>query len=175
MREFLEESKSDNELLLQLYIQEKAYKKAAAMAGELYEESGDALFLGQSAIFEYESSEDKNDKAMQKSVIAKLKEVIEIKKDAMYLNYLGYLLIDHDVDVKKGIVYVQEALKIEPNSAYYLDSLAWGYYKIQKCSEAAKIMKKIRTMQGGDNEEVVKHLQMIEECEKIQKRKKEQK
>ena len=175
MREFLEESKSDNELLLQLYIQEKAYKKAAAMAQELYEESGDALFLGQSAIFEYESSEDKNDKAMQKSVIAKLKEVIEIKKDAMYLNYLGYLLIDHDVDVKKGIVYVQEALKIEPNSAYYLDSLAWGYYKLQKCSEAAKIIKKVQTMDGGDNEEVVKHAKAIEECEKIQKRKKEQK
>jgi tetratricopeptide (TPR) repeat protein len=79
------------------------------------------------------------------------------------------------MNVKKGIAYVEEALKIEPDSAYYLDSLAWGYYKLQKCSEAAKIMKKIRTMQGGDNEEVVKHLQMIEECEKIQKRKKEQK
>lgn len=175
MREFLEESKSDNELLLQLYIQEKAYKKAAAMAWELYEESGDAVFLGQSAIFEYESSEDKNDKAMQKSVIAKLKEVIEIKRDAMYLNYLGYLLIDHDVDVKKGIVYVQEALKIEPDSAYYLDSLAWGYYKLQKCSEAVKIIKKAQAMDGGDNEEVMKHVQAIEECEKIQKRKKEQK
>ncbi|MDD2652173.1 MAG: hypothetical protein PHX44_03895 [Sulfurimonas sp.] len=175
MREFLQESKSDNVLLLQLYIQEKAYKKAAAMAQELYEESGDTLFLGQSAIFEYEGSEDKNDKAMHKSVIAKLKEVIEIKKDAMYLNYLGYLLIDHDVDVKKGIIYVQEALKIEPESAYYLDSLAWGYYKLQKCSEAAKIIKKVKTMDGADNEEVVKHVQMIEECEKIQKRKKEQK
>jgi len=175
MRDFLQESKSDNELLLQLYIQEKAYKKASAMAQELYEESGDALFLGQSAIFEYESSEDKNDKTMQKSVIAKLKEVIEIKKDAMYLNYLGYLLIDHDVNVEKGIVYVQEALKIEPNSSYYLDSLAWGYYKLKKCSEAAKIIKKAQMMDGGDNEEVVKHAQAIEECEKIQKRKKEQK
>lgn len=172
MRDFLQESKSDNELLLQLYIREKNYKAASSLAKELYEESGDLLFLGQSAIFEYESSEDKNDKAMHKSVIAKLTEVIAFKKDAMYLNYLGYLLIDHDIDVQKGIFYVKEALQIEPDSAYYLDSLAWGYYKLGNCTEAAKIMKKVATMEGGDNEEVVKHSKAIEECVKIQKFKK---
>lgn len=172
MRDFLQESKSDNELLLQLYIREKNYKAASSLAKELYEESGDLLFLGQSAIFEYESSEDKNDKAMHKSVIAKLTEVIAFKKDAMYLNYLGYLLIDHDVDVQKGIFCVKEALQIEPDSAYYLDSLAWGYYKLGNCAEAAKIMKKVATMEGGDNEEVVKHSKAIEECVKIQKFKK---
>ena len=172
MRDFLQESKSDNELLLQLYIREKNYKAASSLAKELYEESGDLLFLGQSAIFEYESSEDKNDKAMHKSVIAKLTEVIAFKKDAMYLNYLGYLLIDHDIDVQKGIFCVKEALQIEPDSAYYLDSLAWGYYKLGNCAEAAKIMKKVATMEGGDNEEVVKHSKAIEECVKIQKFKK---
>lgn len=166
MIEFLQESEIDNDLLLQLYIQVKDFKKATQIAKELYEDSGDVSYLGQSAVFEYESSKNKNDKAMQKSVIAKLQEVVEIKEDGMYLNYLGYLLIDHDIDVKKGIKYVKQALKIEPNSAYYLDSLAWGYYKLKKCIEAEKIMNKIAKMHGGNDEEVLKHIKAIKECTK---------
>jgi len=169
MIEFLEESGGDNELLLQLYIQVKDYKKAAPKAKELYEESGEISFLGQSAIFEYESSEDKNDKAMQKRVIAKLQEVIEAKREGMYLNYLGYLLIDHDIDVNRGIRYVKEALKIEQDSIYYLDSLAWGYYKLGNCKEAMKVIKKIENMHGSDNEEVVKHVKAIKKCNKNKK------
>lgn len=166
MTSFLEESKADNELLLQLYIQVKNYKKAAPIAKELYEDTGDITFLGQSAIFEYEGSQDKSDKAMQKSVMTKLQEVVEVKKEGMYLNYLGYLLIDHDIDVKKGVEYIKEALKIDPNSIYYLDSLAWGYYKLKECDKAAKIMKKVEKMDGSDNEEVAKHIKTIEKCNK---------
>lgn len=172
MIEFLEENKINNEILLQLYIQTKRYKKAVSIATELYNDSGDVTYLGQSAIFEYESSVDKSDKAMHKSVIAKLQEVIKTNRDGMYLNYLGYLLIDHDIDVKKGIEYIKEALKGEPNSIYYLDSLAWGYYKLGDCQRAAKIMKKVEKMDGSSNEEVVKHIEMIRECIKNKKGKK---
>ena len=172
MTEFLEQSDINKELLLQLYIQAKNYKKAVNVAKELYEESGDAAYLGQSAIFEYESAVEKNDKEMHKSVISKLEEVIKTKREGMYLNYLGYLLIDHGIDVKKGIEYVKEALKIEPNSIYYLDSLAWGYYKLGDCKRAAKIMKKVANMEGSSNEEVVKHIEAIKECVKNKKGKK---
>lgn len=169
MSEFLEQSKIDQDLLLQLYIQEKKYKKATVIAKELYEESGNVAFLAQSAIFEYESSEDKNNNEMLRSVILKLKEVVNTSKESMYLNYLGYLLIDHDIDVKKGMEYIKEALKIEPNSAYYLDSLAWGYYKLKNCKEALRIIKKVQKLDGGDNEEVSKHIEMIEKCNKNRK------
>jgi tetratricopeptide (TPR) repeat protein len=166
MREFLQENKIDKELLLQLYIQEKDYKKATSIAKELYEETKNIMFLAQSAIFEYESSEDKNNKKMLDSVVSKLKEVVKTDKDAMSLNYLGYLLIDHDIDIKQGMKYIEEVLKIDPNSAYYLDSLAWGYYKLKNCKEALKIMKRVQKLEGGDNEEVLKHIEMIEKCNK---------
>ena len=169
MGEFLEESKVDDELLLQLYTQTKSYKKASALAKKLYVDSGDLIFLGQSAIFEYEGSENKNDSLMHQSVIKKLKEVVETKKDGMYLNYLGYLLIDHEVNVKRGIQYVKEALKIEPNSAYFLDSLAWGYYKLKECEKADEIMKKVLKLEGSDNEEVKEHAEKIRECLKNKK------
>lgn len=169
MVKFLEKSKANDELLLQLYIQEKNYKIAYPLADDLYKESGDINFLGQSAIFEYESNKDKSSKEMQKSVIYKLKKVLEQNNETIYLNYLGYLLIDHDIDVKKGIVYIKEALKVEPKSIYYLDSLAWGYYKLGNCKRAQKIMRYVAKSKDADNEEVKAHIKTIMKC-KVKKK-----
>ena len=169
MIEFLENSKTNDVILFQLYIQIKDYKKASPLAYKLYKENADINYLGQSAIFEYESSKDKNDKKMQKSVIDKLNKVISVTRDTVYLNYLGYLLIDHDIDVKLGIKYIKETLVVEPNSAYYLDSLAWGYYKLGKCRQAKMIISRVAKMKGSDNPEVVKHIKIINKCKKGKK------
>jgi len=169
---FLEKSKSDDELLFQVYVQLKKYKKAYPLGYKLYKQNGGIHFLGQSAIFEYESAKDKNTKIMLDSVMKKLNKVIETSRDAVYLNYLGYILIDHEIDVKKGMKYIRETLKIEPNSAYYLDSLAWGYYKLGNCSRAKKIINKVAKMKGGDNPEVIKHVKIINKCKTKKKSKK---
>lgn len=161
---FLEKTKSDDELLFQALVQLKKYKKAYPLAEKLYAKNSDIHFLGQSAIFEYESAKNKNNKQMLNSVVDKLEKVIKSSRDTIYLNYLGYILIDHDIDVKKGMKYIRETLKIEPNSAYYLDSLAWGYYKLGNCKKAKKIINKVAKMKGGDNPEVVKHVKIINKC-----------
>jgi hypothetical protein len=172
---FLKSSASNDELLLEVYINAKNYKQASELAKKLYKETGDINYLGQSAIFGYESHKDKSDKKMQKSVVKKLKKVVEIEKRPLYLNYLGYLLIDHSIDIKAGMAYVREALKIEPNSAYYLDSLAWGYYKLKKCKKAYKIISKVRKLEGGDDSEVVAHEKAIKKCLEKQKKGKKKK
>ena len=169
MVKFLEKSTVNDELLLQLYVQMKKYKKASTLSYKLYKQNGDPVYLGQSAIFEYESSEDKNDKKMHESVIYKLESVLEVEQDAMYLNYLGYILIDHDIDIKKGLKYIDEALEIEPNSIYYLDSLAWGYYKLNDCKRAKEIIDRVVNMDGSSNPEVVKHIELIKKCKKTKR------
>lgn len=161
---FLQDSGVDDDLLLQVYINSKNYSQAALLAKKLYNERGDLNYLAQSAIFEYESHKDKNDKEMQRSVVEKLKRAVAVDKRALYLNYLGYLLIDHSINIEEGMAYVREALKIEPNSAYYLDSLAWGYYKLGECKKAYEIIKKVIKLEGGDDEEVLKHLKAIKKC-----------
>lgn len=63
--------------------------------------------------------------------LATMKQVI--KRNPMHsraFNYLGYLMIENNIDLTQALIYVQQALKIEPNNAHYLDSLAWGYYKL---------------------------------------------
>ncbi len=166
---FLEESGSDDEVLLQLYVFLKKYEKAYKLADKLYEESGDINYLGQSAIYEYEINGVHTIQKVVQKVIEKLKHVVVMKKDAKYLNYLGYIMIEHDIDVEDGLHFVDDALVIKPESVYYLDSRAWGYYKLGQCKKAKQIITKVLTLEGGDDPEVLGHKKIIDRCVKIQK------
>lgn len=165
---FLQENHLNDALLLQLYVKSKEYKKASELALKLYKEEGDINYLGQSAIFDYEGTKEHSDTSLQ-SVIKRLEKVIEKEHAALYLNYLGYLMIEHDINVDEGIIYVKEALKQEPDSAYYVDSLAWGYYKQNRCAEAYKLMKKVKENIGSDDAEVKAHIKAINKCNKGKK------
>ena len=172
LAEFLKKSQADDALLLQIYASSKEYKKAYILADKLYETTGEINYLGESAIYEYEANAVEPSKETLSSVIDKLENVVKHEKNPTYLNYLGYVLIDHEVDVKKGIKYIDEVLKLKPDSAYYLDSLAWGYYKLGQCKKAEKIIKRVVTLKGGDDPEVLAHKKAIEKCIKTQKGKK---
>ena len=162
---FLEKTGINDELLLELYKMQKKYKKASELALKIYNKSGDLNFLAQNAIFEYESAK-KRDKKLLNDIAKKLEKVVKKIKDSLYLNYLGYLYIDHDINIKRGIELVKEALKINPDSPYYLDSLAWGYYKIGKCKEALELMQKVIKKLGLKDEEVKLHYEKIKNCVK---------
>ena len=86
------------------------------------------------------------------------------------MNYLGYILIDHGIDLNNGIKYVDMALKLEPTSIYYLDSKAWGYYKLGKCEKAKKIIDKVIKLDNSNNTEVKSHFNSITKCMKKRKR-----
>ena len=161
---FLESSGEDDGLLLELYVAGKDFQKAHLLAQKLYEKEGLVEYLGQSAIYEYEANKEKLDKTVLQSVVKKLEDVVKHNSDPLYKNYLGYILIDHDLDVNKGMRYIREVLKAKPDSGYYLDSLAWGYYKLGKCQKAKKLMQKVRKLEGGEDPEVTAHIKKIDQC-----------
>jgi len=169
---FLENEYSDDATLLQLYSVTKNYKKAYQLADKLYMQTGDPHYLGQSAIYEYEAQGKNQSKELLSNVIEKLKRVTKEDKSPVYLNYLGYILIDHEVDVKQGMKYIREVLKVQPDSSFYLDSLAWGYYKMGNCHKAKQIMDKVMTLEGSDEPEVLSHFEEINRCIKTSKGKK---
>lgn len=131
------------------------------VSSKLYEDSRNLDYLGKMAIYEYELNKSNLTPESLKSISKKFDEVTGLLIDSVYWNYYGYLLIDHDIDIAKGTL-VQKALELEPNSPYYLDSLAWGLYKQGKCAEAYEIMKYF-----GENiyeEEVAAHVEAIKKC-----------
>ena len=159
---FLKETKFDNLLLLDIYTSKKDYKSALALVDKLYEKSGDHALLARSAILEYESSYDKKSKKLLQSICEKFDKVVDILKDPLYYNYYGYLLIDHELDVDRGIEFVKKALKGEPDSLFYIDSLAWGMYKKGNCEDAYQLLEPLSKM--SDEKEVIDHIKIIKNC-----------
>ena len=49
--------------------------------------------------------------------------------DANALNYLGYMLAEHNTSLDEAVGLIQRALKIDPNNASYKDSLGWAYFQ----------------------------------------------
>lgn len=170
LRVLLEKSEVNDPMLLELYVREKEFKKASLLARKLYKRDANPLYLAQSSVFAYEAATDHNDSKLLKEVIEGLKTANEEIEDPVYLNYLGYLMIDHDLGVVEGIRYVQKALVKQPDSAFYLDSLAWGKYKLGECAEALRLINQVKSMIGADEQEVKEHLKAIENCKTKEKK-----
>ena len=159
---FLKETKFDDLLLLDIYVSKKDYRRARKLADKLYKKSGDPALLARSAILEYEGSKNKKSKKLLKRISKKFDKVIDVLKDPLYYNYYGYLLIDHEIDVDRGIELVKKALKEEPDSLFYIDSLAWGMYKKGNCEDAYKLLKPLSLK--SDEKEIIDHIKIIKKC-----------
>lgn len=165
--EFLQKDYLNNELLYELYLSKKDYSKAQKIAQKNYESGKSAKWLAESAMALYEGATNKDDKNMLSLLVEKFdKALSEGVRDAVYLNYYGYTLINKDMDIEKGIKLVKEALLKDDNNTYYLDSLAWGYYKQNRCEAAMIEMKKVVDIEGLDEDDIRDHWTKIEACNK---------
>ncbi len=159
---FLEENNIDEYKLLSLYQKKDDKVKALELLNKLYKNTGNIDLLAQIAILEFETAKDK--KKILKSVIQKFEDVLIILDNHIYQNFLGYLLIDYDIDIDRGLKYIKKALSKVPNNMAYIDSLAWGLYKKKQCKEAYINMKKVVDSIGLDEEEIKMHWNKIKEC-----------
>ncbi|HEX9428543.1 MAG TPA: tetratricopeptide repeat protein [Candidatus Polarisedimenticolia bacterium] len=62
-------------------------------------------------------------------------------KNAMALNYLGYMLADRGDKLNDSIAYVQRALALDPKNPAYLDSLGWAQFKLALYEPAEKNLR----------------------------------
>ena len=163
--DFLEKNKAGEAILYELYKRKKLFDKAFLLIDRLYTKKKDARWLAEKGVLLFEKSEDKNDKKMIKEVVSYFEKAIDLGvDDSIYLNYYGYTLIDKEVDVKKGIKIIEDALKQQPDNTYYLDSLAWGYYKQKECKKAYEMMKRVVDEEGLDEKEIIEHWDAIQKC-----------
>ncbi len=147
----------NKEYLMYVYEQMKNYKKAALVAMDLYLKTGNIDYLLKYTMDIYKASHDKQ---TVNEVINKLKYILTKRKNAFLYNFLGYVLIDKNINPKEGIEYVKKALTLNPDNEEYIDSLAWGYYKLHKCKEAWEIIKIIKS----NDKTIIMHKNKIKRC-----------
>jgi tetratricopeptide (TPR) repeat protein len=156
--ELIDKYNLGDEYKLIVYETFKDYKKAANFAFKLYEKTNDSTYLLKYCTYEFEAYRNK-EAAMD--IIPKLKFLAKLYPNNDFINnFLGYLLIDFDINPKEGLKYVKKALQIKPDDIAYIDSLAWGYYKLHKCKIAWDVIKNINT----DDKEINRHKKLIKRC-----------
>ena len=93
--------------------------------------------------------------------IESLKSVLDLNpENYSALNFLGYLYADLDVNLEEAYSFIDKALKNEPDSAAYIDSMAWVLYRLKRYKEAYDYQKKALKM-FPDEIEFIKHMEVI--------------
>jgi tetratricopeptide (TPR) repeat protein len=66
-----------------------------------------------------------------------MEKVINIDPDhAAALNFIGYTLAEQGQNLDRAEILIKKALNLDPENGYYLDSLAWLYFKSGKLDQA---------------------------------------
>jgi len=84
-----------------------------------------------------------------------MKKVIELRPDnGEAFNYIGYSYADKGIHLDEAQKYMETALKLEPENAYYWDSMGWVFYQKGQYSQAREYLEKalkfLKTRQKDD-------------------------
>ena len=66
------------------------------------------------------------------------------------LNFLGYLLADHNRDLGEAAELINRALQQDPGNGAYIDSLGWVYYRLGRLAEARRELERAVDLTDGD-------------------------
>ncbi len=80
-----------------------------------------------------------------------VRDVLEREpENPVALNFLGYLLADHGLDLERAHDLIQRALARDPDNGAYVDSLGWVYYRLGRLDEARTQLERAADLTGGD-------------------------
>ncbi|MCZ6714216.1 MAG: DUF1736 domain-containing protein [Deltaproteobacteria bacterium] len=81
-------------------------------------------------------------------------------------NNLGFILVDQDIEVRRGVKLLERAVRKRPKNWDFLDSLAWGYYKLGRYEEAREKLRESLALNHSSKSAPSRraHLKAIEEA-----------
>ncbi|MDP6460473.1 MAG: tetratricopeptide repeat protein, partial [Gemmatimonadota bacterium] len=140
--------------------------------------SGAHLFLGlcYNDLAEYEAAEEALDRYLElepadpeglfargaarerlekpEEAAADLREVIRIRpQDTEAMNYLGYMFAERGIHLTEAVQLLEEAVRLSPENAYYLDSLAWAHFRSGRPEAARNLL--LRALENSRAEPVI--------------------
>ena len=66
------------------------------------------------------------------------------------LNYLGYSYAERGIKIDQAVSLTRQAVALKPDNGYYVDSLAWAFYKKGLLAEALNEIKRAVALVGDD-------------------------
>jgi Tfp pilus assembly protein PilF len=151
LRSQFTKSEADRDIYLniaQVYERGRRYKEAEeaaqtaeAIPGQSRDNEMVWFLLG--AIYERQKFFDRAE--------VEFKKALDVNpRNAPVLNYYGYMLGDLGIRLDEAEALVKRALKEEPHSGAYLDSLGWVYFRENKLTEAEATLRKAVERESHD-------------------------
>jgi tetratricopeptide (TPR) repeat protein len=71
-------------------------------------------------------------------------------RQASVLNFIGYLMADHNRDLGEAEKMVQQAVDQEPENGAFIDSLGWVFYRLGRLEDARRQLERAVALTRGD-------------------------
>jgi tetratricopeptide (TPR) repeat protein len=84
-------------------------------------------------------------------VVREMERTLELDPEhADALNYLGYSYADRGINGERALSLTQRAVALKPHNGYYVDSLAWALYKLDRIDEALVTIQRAVSLVSDD-------------------------
>jgi tetratricopeptide (TPR) repeat protein len=126
--------------LAQLYARLKRWKEAEDAVNEASKritrpEEKEYLQYFQGSLYERQKKYEEAEQAFR--------QVLQQNpNNSTTLNYLGYMLADHNSHLEEALTLIKKAVALEPQNPAYLDSLGWVYFKLGNYDLAEENLRK---------------------------------
>lgn len=82
---------------------------------------------------------------------ADFRRALELRPDQPnVLNYLGYSLVEMQVNLDEALDMIERAVAVQPNSGHIVDSLGWALYRLGRYDEAVGHMERAAELMPVD-------------------------
>jgi Flp pilus assembly protein TadD len=87
----------------------------------------------------------------KQNCITNMEQAIKLNpKNAAALNYLGYTWAEQGVRLDEAEKLIRQALQVEPNDGFYIDSLGWVFYQRGEYAKAVQQLERAAELVGQD-------------------------
>lgn len=82
---------------------------------------------------------------------ADLKAALELQpNNASLLNYLGYSYVDRGKNLEEAFEMIREAVALQPDSGFVVDSLGWAHYRLGRYDMAIRYLERAVELEPSD-------------------------
>ena len=119
------------------------YDKAVQVIGPVPRGGDWTVFFQRGIAYERLKQWDKAEPSFRKA--------LELRPEQpQVLNYLGYSLVDMNINLEEGLGMIKKAVDAKPDDGYIVDSLGWAYFRMGKYDDAVTELERAVQLRAGD-------------------------
>jgi tetratricopeptide (TPR) repeat protein len=141
--------------LAYIYVVTNRYKLAEFELGQLIKNGFESVQIYTTLAYAAYGQKKYND------AVELYEKALELDgNNATAINGIGFILIDTNLDLMRGLRFCRKAVDLKPQNPAYLDSLGWAYFKIGDVVEARTWLRRALDI-APHHEDIRNHMRIL--------------